>query len=157
MKRIQQCFLLVVACAMVSVHASGVAVCSVSSTGTAFGAFDTLSGGNKDVVGTISVTCSGNVGDAANYVIALSLGGGSFASRSMQAGGSQLSYNLYSDGAHTLIWGDGTGGTSTVSDSYSLPASSSTRQYTVYGRIPGGQSGAVAGDYADTMLITLTY
>ena len=157
MKRIQQWFLLVLACTLVSMRASGAVVCSVSSTGTAFGVFDTLSGSNKDVIGTISVTCSGNIGDAVNYVIALSPGGGSFASRTMQAGAPQLSYNLFSDGAHTSVWGDGTGGTSTVSDSYSLPASSSTRQYTVFGRIPAGQSGAVAGSYADSMVITLTY
>lgn len=69
----------------------------------------------------------------------------------------QLNYNLYADGAHTLIWGDGTGGTSTVSDSYTLPASSSTRDYTVYGRISGAQSSAVAGNYLDTVLITVTY
>ena len=157
MRRFQQYLFLILACTVVTIRASGTAVCSVSSTGTAFGVFDTLSGSDKDVIGTISVTCTGNIGDAVNYVIALSPGGDSFASRTMQAGGPQLTYNLYSDGAHTSVWGDGTGGTSTVSDSYSLPASSSTRQYTVYGRIPGAQSGAAAGSYADTLVITLTY
>src|SRR5258708_11531563 len=157
MNRKQQWLFVALACAIMTARASGDPVCSVSSTGPAFGVFDTLSGGNKDVVGTISVTCTGNIGDAVNYVIALSPGGGSFASRTMQAGAPQLNYNLYSDGAHTSVWGDGTGGTSTVSDSYSLPASSSTRQYTVFGRIPGSQSSAVAGSYTDNMLITLPY
>src|SRR5256885_10866024 len=132
MRRFQQYLFLILACTVVTIRASGTAVCSVSSTGTAFGVFDTLSGSDKDVIGTISVTCTGNIGDAVNYVIALSPGGDSFASRTMQASGPQLTYNLYSDGAHTSEWGDGTGGTSTVSDSYSLPASSSTRQYTVH-------------------------
>jgi spore coat protein U-like protein len=157
MKKMKKYFLLMAASALAAIPASSTVVCSVSSTGTAFGVYDTLSSSNRDVVGIISVTCTGNIGDPVNYVIALSPGGGSFGSRTMQAGSPQLSYNLYSDGAHTAVWGDGTGGTSMVSDNYSLPASSSTRQYTIYGRIPGGQSGAVAGSYADTVVITLTY
>jgi spore coat protein U-like protein len=158
MKRIQYCLFLVLACSLVTMRASGMTVCSVSSTGTAFGIFDTLSGSDKDVIGTISVTCTGNIGDPVNYTIALSPGGGSFASRTMQAGAPQISYNLYSDAARTVIWGDGTNGTSVVTDSYTLPASSNTLQYTVYGRIPGsGQNGAVAGGYTDTIVITLNY
>jgi len=157
MKRIHYCSFLILACGLITMRASAVVVCSVSSTGTAFGTFDTLSGSNKDVIGTISVTCTGNIGDAVNYTIALSPGGGSFASRNMQAGGPLLNYNLYSDGSHTLIWGDGTSGTSTVSDSYTLAASSNTVQYTVYGRISSGQSGAPAGGYGDTIVITVTY
>jgi spore coat protein U-like protein len=156
MKTWMRCLFLLVAAAMVEGRASGAAVCSVSSTGTAFGVYDALSAVNKDVVGTISVTCSGSIGDPVNYSIALSPGGGSFASRTMQAGSPQLNYNLYADGAHTAIWGDGTAGTSTVSDSYTLSASSSTHQYTVFGEIPG-QSGPVAGAYTDTVVITLTY
>jgi spore coat protein U-like protein len=156
MRKMTECLFLVAICALLSARASAVAVCSVSSTGEAFGTYDTLTAANKDVVGTISVTCTGTIGDPVNYSIALSPGAGSFGARTMQAGAAQLSYNLYSDGALTQIWGDGTGGTSTVSDSYSLAAASVTRQYTVYGRIPG-QNGPVAGSYADTLVITLTY
>jgi spore coat protein U-like protein len=151
-----RCLFLLVAAAIFQVRASGAVVCSVSSTGTAFGVYDTLSAANRDVVGTISVTCSGSIGDAANYSIALSPGGGSFLSRSMQAGSPKLSYNLFTDGAHTTIWGDGTAGTSTVSDNYTLSATSITRQYTVYGEIPA-QSSPVSGAYTDTLVITLTY
>ncbi|MBZ5520711.1 MAG: spore coat U domain-containing protein [Acidobacteriia bacterium] len=156
MKKLTPCLFLLAACALLTARASAIAVCSVASTGTAFGVYDTLTAANKDVVGTISVTCTGSIGDPVNYVIALSPGAGSFVSRTMQAGAAQLNYNLYSDGAHTLIWGDGTGGTSTVSDSYSLSAASITRTYTVYGRIPG-QSSPSAGNYSDTLVITLTY
>lgn len=145
-----------VSCTVVAPRAFATAVCSVGSTGTAFGTYDTLSGNYEDVVGTISVTCTGSVGDAVNYNIALSTGNGSFTTRNMQAGSNQLNYNLYSDGSRLTVWGDGTGGTSTVSDSYTLPAATSTRQYTVYGRIPT-QTGPLAGSYLDTVVITLTY
>lgn len=143
-------------CALAASPAFATDVCSVASTGTAFGIYNTISASNENVVGNIAVTCTGSIGDAVSYTIALSPGNGSFSSRTMLAGGAQLNYNLYSDGARLNIWGDGTGGTSTVSDSYTLPASSSTRMYTVYGEIPA-QSGPTVGSYMDTVVITLNY
>jgi spore coat protein U-like protein len=156
MMRIMQYMLLLTACAALDLRASAAAVCSVSSTGTAFGAYDTLSANVKDTVGTISVTCSGSVGDAVNYSIALSPGDGSLISRTMEATSTNLNYNLFTDGSHAVIWGDGTSGTGTVSDNYTLTASSITRQYFVYGEIPA-QNGPLAGAYMDTLVITLTY
>jgi spore coat protein U domain-containing protein, fimbrial subunit CupE1/2/3/6 len=156
MMKITQCLLLLVVCAVFSLRASATAVCSVSSTGTAFGSYDTVSATTKDTVGTISVTCSGSVGDAVNYSIALSPGDGALASRTMEATSTNLNYNLFIDGAHTVIWGDGTSGTATVSDNYTLTAASITRQYFVYGEIPG-QNGPTAATYMDTLVITVTY
>jgi spore coat protein U-like protein len=137
-------------------RASATAVCSVSSTGTAFGSYDTLSNNVKDTVGTIFVTCSGSVGDAVNYSIALSAGDGPFASRFMEATSTNLNYNLFTDGSHAVIWGDGTGNTGTVSDNYTLSATTITRQYLVHGEI-SAQNGPLAGTYMDTLVITLTY
>jgi spore coat protein U-like protein len=156
MMRVIQYLLLLLGFAALDVRASAAAVCSVSSTGTAFGAYDTLSSTTKDTIGTISVTCSGSVGDAVNYSIALSPGDGSLVSRTMEATSTNLNYNLYTDGSHAVIWGDGTSGTGTVSDSYTLTASSITRQYFVYGEIPA-QNGPFAGAYMDTLVITVTY
>ena len=156
MKRITFALMLLIICTLVSAPAFATAVCSVSSLGTAFGTYDTLSGSNKDVVGSISVTCTGSIGEAVSYTISLSPGNGNFIARNMQAGGAQLQYNLYSDGARQIIWGDGTGGTSVMSDNYSLPAATSTRDYMVYGDIPI-QTGPPAGAYLDTVVITLMY
>jgi spore coat protein U-like protein len=74
----------------------------------------------------------------------------------MQAGGSKVNYNLFTNGTHTAIWGDGTSGTATVSDSYTLSTTSTTRSYTVYGEIPAQYSSTV-GSYLDSVAITLTY
>lgn len=155
MKTAVRCLLLLLA-GLGPVRASATVLCDVSSTGTAFGGYDTLGAGSKDTIGTISVTCSGSIGEAVNYTIALGPGSGGFMARTMLASGSQLQYNLYADGAHTAVWGDGTSGTTTVSDNYTLSSSTITRQYTVYGEIPG-QSGPKTGVYMDTLLITLTY
>jgi spore coat protein U-like protein len=157
MKRIEYSLFLIISCCLLTVHASGAAVCSISSTGTAFGVFDTLSGNNDDMIGTITVTCTGNIGDSGTYSIALSPGGGGFGPRTMQTGGHSLSYNLYSDAAHNSVWGDGSAGTSTVGDTYLLSATTYTKDYTVYGRILGPQHNAVVGSYLDNVVITLTY
>jgi spore coat protein U-like protein len=151
-----QCLFLLAAWAILEGRASAVVVCSVSSAGTAFGAYDPLSVSVKDSVGTIFVTCTGSVGDAVNYSIALSPGAGSLGSRKMQAGAASLSYNLFTDGSHQSIWGDGSGNTATVPGNYTMSTTSETRSYTVYGEVPA-QGGATVGSYLDTLTITVTY
>jgi spore coat protein U-like protein len=73
----------------------------------------------------------------------------------MSSGANKLSYNLYTDTNHNYVWGDGTGGTSTDSDSYYLSILTA-RNYPVYGLIPSGQN-AAAGSYADTIIVTVSY
>src|SRR6266487_1298814 len=53
-----------------------------------------------------------------------------FIPRKMVNAGTLLNYNLYTDAARTTVWGDGTGGTVTVSGS-----SNGSTTHTVYGRI----------------------
>jgi spore coat protein U-like protein len=156
MIKTMQCLLLLAACAVFEGSASAVVVCSVSSTGAAFGAYDPLNASVKDTVGTIFVTCTGSIGAPVNYSIALSVHGSGHSPRTMRAGGARLNYNLFTDGSHSSIWGDGKGGTATVSDSYTMSGSSTTRNYTVYGEIPA-QGGATVGSYMDTVVITVTY
>ena len=154
-KRITQWLLLLAACAALTGRASATAVCSVSSTGAAFGAFDPITPAAKDTLGTITVTCTGTVGDAVSYTIALSPGAGNFVTRDMQ-GPSNITYNLFTDSGHQFIWGDGTNGTSLVSDTYTMSSGTVSRDYTVFGEIPQ-QSGPTVGSYMDTLTITLTY
>jgi spore coat protein U-like protein len=143
---------------LLTAQAFGTATCSISSSGAAFGSYNSIGGTNDNVVATITVTCTGNIGDPVNSSIALSQGGASsFYPRIMTAGSPQLDYNLYLDALHTTVWGDGTGGTSTVSDSYTLSSSPNQRQYNVYGVIGGGQNTDPAGSYTDTLVATLTY
>ncbi len=54
----------------------------------------------------------------------------------MSNGGFHLSYQLYSNAARTTVWGNGTGGTVTVS---ARLVRQSTQNFTVYGRIPALQ------------------
>jgi spore coat protein U-like protein len=150
---------LLLACTLLAASAFGApATCSVSSTGVAFGTFDTLSGGSQDTLGTVTVTCTGQIGDSANFTIQLTSGAaGSYSPRTMTGSTPQLVYNLYLDSAHTQVWGDGTGGTFTKADSYTLSATSCQTQYTVYGRISGSQSALKAAIYTDSLTIVLNY
>ncbi len=147
------------ACTLLTVQAFGTAVCTVDAAATAFGLYDSLSSSNDDTLGTITVRCTGNIGDPVNYNLALNAGqNGTFSNRVMDAGSSQLSYNLYIDAGRTNLWGDGTSGTSTLSGSYNLSSTSDTHTFTVYARAYGGQNtAAMSPGYTDTVMITLTY
>ena len=141
-------------------HAAGVATCTVSATGVTFPPYSPTGGASVTGTGNVGVTClSVQVGTAA-YTIALSTGAGSYSNRIMTSPGPPaytLSYNLYTDNARTMVWGDGTSGTSTVSDSYAILLLPITHNFTVYGFIPGSQISAGVGSYSDSVTVTITF
>lgn len=132
--------------------------CNVSATAVNFGVYNPLSGTPDDATGTVSVSCDVILlGLLESWTITLSTGSsGSYASRKLHSGASVLTYNLYTNAARTTIWGDGTGGTSIVSDSQALVIGSNTSNYTAYGRVAAGQDQA-AGTYTDVITVTLIY
>lgn len=131
--------------------------CNVTTVGAAFGNYDSIGNQHRDTTTTISITCSGNIGEPVGYTISLSSGSGSYLNRHLNSGSSVLIYNLYTDISRSQVWGDGTAATTTVSDSYTLNASPTTRDHTIFGRIPAGQTQVTAGAYSDNVVITLTY
>ena len=76
----------------------------------------------------------------------------------MKSGANTLGYNLYTANTYSVVWGDGTGSTSTVTGTMVLnsPNPSGTSQSTVYGQIPALQDAAV-GSYSDNITVTVTY
>lgn len=133
--------------------------CTTSATGFVFGVYQPLTGAPNLSTGTVTVNCNpGLLSILVSYTISLGPGsGGSFASRSMSGPGGLLGYQLYRDALRTQVWGDGTAGTTTVTDGYLLGLILPViRNYTVYGRIPGGLQAGI-GAYADTVLVVLTY
>lgn len=139
-------------------HPHGIA-CSVSAVNLAFGNYNPLRGTHADTTGNIAVTCSGKPGARVAYGIALNAGGsGTFAQRRMRFGSSStLNYNIYTGAARSLVWGDGSAGTLTISDSFSLHSARTTRNYPVYGRIAGGQNKVRVGVYTDSIVVTLDF
>jgi spore coat protein U-like protein len=148
----------VLACALGGIAGSAYGeTCNVGTTGVSFGVYDVFSSGNNDAAGgNIRVSCEGLESVGVSYNILLSTGGGSYASRSMSSGSNHLNYNLYTTSGYSIVWGDGTGGTETVSGSFPPSIGSAARDHTVYGRIPAQQN-AYVGIYSDTITVTVNY
>lgn len=132
--------------------------CSVSSVGADFGTYSVFASGPQDTVGQVTVTCSTAEIEPVSVAYTIEMDGGSAnnpANRRMESGSATLSYQLYRDITRIDIWGDGTGGSQTVADSYMLEGQDS-RDYPVYGRIPAQQN-ATVGAYSDTILVTVNF
>ncbi len=144
-------------------HAVAV-TCTVSAPGLAFGSYDVFASGVTNGNGTLTVTCSYDSTDTGvinvTYTISLAAGSSnSFVQRQMKSGANAFGYNLYTTNAYSVVWGDGTGSTATISGTARLNNGhpSQTNTHTVYGRIPGLQDVAVASDYQDNVTVTVTY
>ena len=91
---------------------------------------------------------------AAPYNIGLNAGtgtGATVAARKMTSGANLLTYSLFQDAAHLVVWGN-TIGTDTVA----LVGTGLAAATTVYGRIPALQNVPV-GSYTDTITATVTF
>lgn len=120
--------------------------CTVSAQSVVFGNYDVFSAQPLDGAGNIGVSCS----PGASYTLSLSTGGGSYSQRELTGDTHILYYNLYTSASRSVVWGDGIGGTGTVS------GSGEGANHTVYGRIPAGQNLPV-GSYSDTIIVTVTF
>ncbi|ADL55593.1 Csu type fimbrial protein [Gallionella capsiferriformans] len=133
------------------------AVCNISVTNVAYGAYTPASYAPLDGMGNISVACDAAQGQAIAYTIVLNSGSsGAYGARKMGYVGYVINYNNYLDAARTKIWGDGNAGSHILSDSYSGVGGLNVRNYTVYGRIFGNQA-IPAGNYSDSIIVTLSY
>jgi spore coat protein U-like protein len=124
---------------------AGAASCNAQSAGIVFGAYDVLDASALDGVGSVTVDCD----SAVPFSVGLGPGGGSYGQRRMTAATSDLDYNLYSDAARMIVWGDGVG----ASD---VSASGPSVALPIYGRIPARQN-VRAGAYTDVITVTVSY
>jgi spore coat protein U-like protein len=147
-----------------STGASATFTCSASTPGLNFGNYNVFTATATNGTGTLSVTCSldppsnnGNV----SYSISLSTGSSnSFVQRQMLSSGNPLRYNLFTSNTYSVVWGDGTGSTSTVTGTMKLKKNtnpSQTNMQTVYGQIPALQDAAVGNNYLDNITVTVTF
>lgn len=130
--------------------------CSVSTTSVSFGTYDPTSAVPKDTSGTVAVNCTGLVSLFGSVEISASAGSsGDATQRTLRQGANSLNYNLYVDAARTVVFGNGTTGTQTITSPLNgllIFGQSSV----IYGRIPARQRPA-AGSYSDTVVITIVY
>ncbi|MCA8422272.1 Csu type fimbrial protein [Burkholderia seminalis] len=124
--------------------------CNISATNVNFGTASVLSGA---LAATGSITAQCTNGDA--WKIALNGGGsGNVTARQMQrsGGGGAINYGLYTDAAHSVTWGDDTGGSATVTG----VGTGTSQAVTVYGAVPA-QTTPAPGNYSDTITATISF
>ncbi|MGZ3172054.1 MAG: Csu type fimbrial protein [Croceibacterium sp.] len=128
-------------------HANG--SCTPTSAGISFGTF---TGSQVTNIGSIVLTCSGN--GNINYTVTLTAGNGTYATRLMKKGTPSLSYNLYKDAVFGQIWGDGTGGSTTLTGSVNVNTSSPIVTIPLYAKLPA-QALPAQGGYSDTITVSV--
>lgn len=129
--------------------------CSALTAGSvAFGTYDPTAVAPTEATGTISVTCTLGtlykiaLGDGTSYSSGTRHMTGTYSSGS-------LAYDLYQDAARLVKWGDGDPDPVSPATLWHISSGAAT-DHTVYGRIPEEQA-QVADEYADTVVVTLTY
>lgn len=112
-------------------------------------AFGNYSGSVVDAQSDISVTCTGST----SWDVAISAGGSTdISAREMTGVGlDTLSYQLYTDGSRSTVFGDGTTGSKVTGT-----GAGSIQTVPIYGRIPASQYSDVDA-YTDTVTVTLSY
>ena len=127
--------------------------CTISAGDMQFATYDTTSGDAQTGTAIIATTCT--LGGA----MVLTLGEGASPSlsssdtvpvRQMIGAGGNLLYDLYTDLAHTTVWGN------TAGTGRAFTATGGTDNITVYGLIPEEQP-VGEGSFADSVAVTLTY
>jgi spore coat protein U-like protein len=141
------------ATASLSVSASVSKNCTITTAPIAFGAYDpvTLNAtAPLDSTGTVTVTCT----KGAPAKVGLNPGGNAQGTTRRMLGGTAeyLTYELYQDPAHAVVWGD------TATTALDIPAApnQNPRSFSVYGRVAAAQAAAV-GNYTDTVVATVNF
>jgi spore coat protein U-like protein len=130
---------------------SALAACQFTSVSDVnFGAYNVFARSpNHDGVGSLRIKCQG--GGKAATVLLSSGQSQSFSPRTLRSGAQSLNYNLYTSAARTMVWGDGTAGTHTMS-----AGKNASTVLDVFGSIPEGQDPTV-GNYTDNIVVTVNF
>ncbi|MBK6006615.1 spore coat protein U domain-containing protein [Ramlibacter ginsenosidimutans] len=149
--------------ALLVATASTAGACSVSATSMAFGPYEPLTfagklaSADRTADATVSVVCTA-ISSGGSYTITLgpSSQGNSIIPRYLthDAGGPGMAFNVYLDGAYSMVWGDGFTG---AVISGTIPGGDSTSSHTVFGKVPAGQGSLQAGSYSGSLTMTVTY
>jgi len=116
-----------------------------------FGAYDDASSSPLQTTATFRIKCTGVGNASAVFSSGPSSVTGDYQDRRMQGPqGSQLRYQLYTNSARSIVWGDGTRDTQPIV----VTQNGAYRDITVYAQMPASQAAEV-GEYADTIVVTI--
>jgi spore coat protein U domain-containing protein, fimbrial subunit CupE1/2/3/6 len=122
-------------------------------TGLAFGSYNVFSGTALDTTGSIVYRCDA-VSLSDSILIQLGRGNSLSGPRKLQNGAAELEYNIYLDAARSVVWGDGSDGSSQQGPT--LPVDGAETSVPVYGRLEPRQNARV-GNYSDTVVVTIVF
>jgi spore coat protein U-like protein len=143
--------------ANLSVQSNITANCTISTSILQFGAYDPIfANASSPLGGTGGITTTCTTGSAPVITLGQGLHSatgstGAVPLRQMQNGSSNMSYGLFQDTNHTIVWGDTTG-----TAPGSVAGTGVAQNFTVYGQIPAGQN-LPSGTYNDTVVATVTF
>jgi spore coat protein U-like protein len=123
--------------------------CLVSADALNFGSSGSLVA-SLAATGAVTVTCT----NSTPYNVGLGIGtgsGASIAARILSSGGNKITYSIYKDAAHSMLWGNSLG-----YDTVSATGTGLAQANTTYGLVPA-QSTPGTGTYSDTIVVTVTY
>lgn len=149
-------YLTIIGIAIVSVFAPSSAFAAgncfflTSPTSMAFSTYSPFSTSWLDTSMSFSIRCTPNT---TGRIILSTGNAGSYSPRSMSSGTAGLAYNLYTDASASVVWGDGTAGTT---DYQTVNPGQGNMDFvvSVYGRISAGMD-VPAGLYSDTIVVEL--
>ena len=128
--------------------------CIVSAGAMDFGDVDVTSGSHFDATAQLTVKCTSGTEWTASADAGLGTGA-TVASRKMQDGSANLlSYGLFTDAGRATSWGASAGESVGV---FTGEGTGANQTKTIYGRVFGGQSSLPAGEYEDTVQVTVSY
>ena len=144
--------------ATLTVQINITAACSIDVSTLDFGsnAGTALLGGNLNATTSVSVTCT----SGSPYSIGVNNGSNaSSGQRRMINGANYISYNLYTDSGHANAWTTASNSTTcTTSNSCLLGTGNGSAQLTsIYGVVPSVATAPAAGNYSDSVTMTVTY
>jgi spore coat protein U-like protein len=135
------------------VNATIQSACVVSASNLSFGNYSPSAGADVDNTSQVSVYCT--LGTPYTLKLNVGSGGGTYGTRTLVSGASDtLNFNLFTSGARSTVWGDGTSSTGTVAGTGTGLLTADNK--TVYGRLFQGQD-KPAASYSSTVTVTVEY
>jgi spore coat protein U-like protein len=140
----------------VTAHAA-LGTCGLVPTDISFGTF---TGSEITASGSVQIMCSNGSGNN-TLQVGLSYGNtsstfpSSTANRQMQQGTNRLAYQVYTSSARTAIWGDGTGGTTTLAVAINYSGSSPVTKTVVPFAVLFAGNLPAPGNYTDALTVTV--
>jgi spore coat protein U-like protein len=122
------------------------ASCAVVSTQTMTFSNPGALTASVDATSNLVVQCT----NTTPYNVSLNAGtgtGATFAARLMSNGATTVTYSLYTDLAHTTVWG---------TNNVSQTGNGQNQSLTIYGHVPP-QNAPAPGTYTDSITVTVTY